>query len=150
MAQRITYIVGFLLVCGLYLWGSPAGAVPAEGEEFRIGHEPRKRGNILDLFFGPAPPLPTERGKLVIYAFHDANGNNRRDPGERELHGKIHCTVGDITYQVPAFIPGLDLSGGYDIECEGENYLPLLIESHVFIERRGQIIRIDLPCQKLN
>ncbi|MDO3377540.1 hypothetical protein [Geoalkalibacter halelectricus] len=150
MAKRLTILTAAILACVFFAGVGPALGSAPSGEEFGISHEPRQRGNILDLFFGPAPRLPTERGKLVIYAFHDANGNNRRDPGERELHDKIRCTVDEITYQVPALIPGLDLSAGYDIECEGDDYLPLLIESHVFIERRGQIIRIDLPCQKLN
>ncbi len=143
-------IFGIFLLCWLPVAPLAGAATDTAGEEFRLGHERHKRGNILDLLFGSAPPLPTERGKIIIYAFHDANGNNQRDPEERELHEKISCTLDEIAYLVPAYIPGLDLSAGYSLDCEGEEYLPLLMESQIFIERRGQIIRIDLPCQKLN
>lgn len=148
--SQLARIIRFFLICQLAIATCAGASTDPAGEEFRIGHERHKRGNILDLFFGSAPPLPTERGKIIIYAYHDANGNNQRDPGERELHEKISCSVEDIAYLVPAYIPGLDLSGSYSLDCEGEDYLPLLMESQIFIERRGQIIRIDLPCQKLN
>lgn len=118
-------------------------------EQFRIEELPGGRGNLLNLFFGSPPELPTDRGKLIIQAFRDDNGNNRRDSGERSLQGEIVCTVDEIEYQVPAFIPGLDLSGHYEVSCEGEDYLPMLLEPQIFIERRGQIIRIEVPCQYL-
>lgn len=148
--SHLSRIIGFFLLCWLAAASGAFAATEGAGEEFRLGHERHKRGNILDLIFGSAPPLPTERGKIIIYAFHDANGNNQRDADERELHEKISCTLDEIAYLVPAYIPGLDLSGSYNLDCEGDDYLPLLMESQIFIERRGQIIRIDLPCQKLN
>jgi hypothetical protein len=147
--RKILAIVLFFCVL-LPLDISAVRAADSGEEGFRIGHEPRKRGNILDLIFDTAPPLPTERGTIIIYAFHDENGNNMRDPGERELTGKIRCTLNEITYQVPAFIPGLNLNDSHELECEGDDYLPLLMDSMLFIEHRGQIIRIDLPCQKLH
>lgn len=121
----------------------------SESEQFTIEERPGGRGNILNLFFGTPPELPTERGKIIIQAFHDENGNNQRDPDEKSLHDDIVCTVDDIEYRVPAFIPGLDLSGHYEVSCEGEKYLPMLLEPQIFIERRGQIIRIEVPCQSL-
>lgn len=138
-----------ILAVVFFVLGSGVIARAQDGE-FQIEHRPKKRGNILDLIFDTAPPLPTERGTIIIYAFHDENGNNRRDPGEPDLVGKIRCTLNDITYQVPAFIPGLNLNDSHELECEGDNYLPLLMESMIFIEHRGQIIRIDLPSQKLD
>ncbi|AJF07413.1 hypothetical protein GSUB_13720 [Geoalkalibacter subterraneus] len=146
----IRIFLGFFLAGIL---GLAATAVEAQeegiSEQFRIEERPGGRGNLLNLFFGSPPELPTDRGKLIIQAFRDDNGNNRRDPGERSLHGEIVCTVDEIEYQVPAFIPGLDLSGHYEVSCEGEDYLPMLLEQQIFIERRGQIIRIEVPCQYL-
>ncbi len=130
--------------------GASDGVAPAENtENLKIREAPAGKGNILDLFFGTPPPLPTERGKIIIHAFFDENGNNRRDPGERDIREDVSCTVDEIAYKVPAFIPGLDLSGNYSVDCQGENFLPLLLEPQIFIERRGQIIRLDLPCQQI-
>lgn len=139
----VVLAVALFVLTGGFVVAAPDG-------EFHIEHQPKKRGNILDLIFDTAPPLPTERGTIIIYAFHDKNGNNVRDPGEPELIGKIRCTLNEITYQVPAFIPGLNLNDSHELECEGDGYLPLLMESMIFIEHRGQIIRIDLPSQKLD
>lgn len=146
--MRNTSLLMVLTAAAIFMMAGLPWAAPGNGE-FHIEHQPKKRGNILDLIFDTAPPLPTERGTIIIYAFHDENGNNRRDPGEPELIGKIRCTLNEITYQVPAFIPGLNLNDSHELECEGDGYLPLLIESMIFMEHRGQIIRIDLPSQKL-
>lgn len=94
--------------------------------------------------------MPTERGILIIRAFHDRNGNGRKDEGEESLREEIVCRVDDTAYDVPAFIPGLRLNGTFSIECEGENYVPHFNETSVFIKHRGQIVQVDLPATSLS
>jgi len=109
------------------------------------GEAPRE--SIFDLTFGSAPRLATERGILVIDAFFDADGDMLHGPDEDTLSDDIQCTVNDIDYQVPAFIPGLDYQETYELNCKGERYHPQVNEELVFIRKRGQVINIDLPCR---
>lgn len=135
----------FLPLLFLLLW------VPAaRGEEthasFHLEEEEERRGNLLDLVFGSVPPMPTERGILIIDAFDDGNGNGLRDAGERDLAEEIVCQVDDIRYTVPAFIPGLAHAGSYTVACAGDRYRPAVEHDSVFVRRRGEIIELDLPC----
>jgi hypothetical protein len=115
--------------------------------EFNVREDIEKRGNIFDLVFGSPPPLATQRGILLIDSFFDKNDNGRRDDGENELHQEIFCLVDDIEYTVPAFIPGLDYRGNYKILCAGERYEPAIRREDLYIERRGQIVKVDIPCR---
>lgn len=115
--------------------------------EFNVRKDIEKKGNIFDLVFGSAPPLATQRGILTIDAYLDKNDNGRRDPGEDDLNREIFCLVDDIEYNVPAFIPGLAYRGSYKILCAGERYEPAIKREDLFIERRGQILRVDIPCR---
>jgi len=116
--------------------------------EFNLDQDMGRRGNILDLIFGTPPPIATERGLLLIDAFHDRNGNERRDPGEEDLDREIFCLVDGIEYDVPAFIPGLTFRGSYRMLCAGERFVPSLKKTDLFVEQRGQILRLDIPCRK--
>jgi hypothetical protein len=115
--------------------------------EFNVRKDSEKKGNIFNLFFGSAPPLATQRGILLIDAYFDKNENGRRDPGEKDLKQEIFCLVDDIEYNVPAFIPGLAHHGNYKILCAGDRYIPAFKREDLFIERRGQILRVDIPCR---
>lgn len=105
------------------------------------------RGNLLNLVFGSAPPRASERGILLIDAFHDRNGDGRRSAGEEALNREIFCLVDNIEYNVPAFIPGLSYQGSYKILCGGNTFLPALSKEEVFVERRGQIFQLEIPCR---
>lgn len=115
--------------------------------EFNVRKDNEKKENIFNLFFGSAPPLATQRGILLIDAYFDKNENGRRDPGEKDLNQEIFCLVDDIEYNVPAFIPGLAHQGNYKILCAGDRYIPAFKREDLFIERRGQILRVDIPCR---
>jgi hypothetical protein len=137
-----------LLAGLLFLCPPLAGAAEAQ-EEFNLEKGRIKEENILNLIFGSAPAMPTQRGILIIDAFHDSNGNGRREEGEEDLRQEIFCLVDDIEYDVPAFIPGLDLDGSYRVLCAGDDFQPNVSEKNVFVRRRGEIIRLDLPCSSL-
>lgn len=113
---------------------------------FNLEERVRKRGNILDIIFGTPPPMPTERGKVIIHAFHDRNGNGERDPGEERLRKGLSCTVDGMTYSLPAFVPGLRLDRRFEVACSGGAFEPQLSEKNVFFERRGEIVRLEVPC----
>jgi len=104
------------------------------------------RETLFDVTFGSPPPLVTERGILIIEAYHDLNANQQRDPEEPELTNQVSCRVGERDYQVPAFIPGLGYNETYTVACTGEAFQPHSSRPDVFIEKRGQIIRLELPC----
>lgn len=104
------------------------------------------RESLFDITFGSPPPLATERGILIIEAYNDLNANQKRDPDEPELTDQVSCRVGDQDYQVPAFIPGLDYNQTYTVACTGKTYHPVNTSPDIFIEKRGQIIRLNLPC----
>lgn len=115
--------------------------------EFNVRKDKEKKGNIFELVFGAAPPLATQRGILLIDAFDDKNKNGMRDSGEKSLDREIFCLVDDIEYDVPAFIPGLAYQGSYKILCAGERYTPVIKKEDLFVDRRGQILRVDIPCR---
>jgi hypothetical protein len=141
-----------LVAALIVFWLLPAatGSVSADEThtEFNVRKDSEKRGNVFEQVFGSAPPLATQRGTLLIDAFFDTNDNGSRDPGEAALNQEIFCLVDDIEYNVPAFIPGLVYQGSYKILCAGEHYEPAIKREDLFIRRRGQIIRIDIPCRK--
>jgi hypothetical protein len=125
----------------------PAGA--ATTGEYNLNRNRAPEQNLLNLIFGSAPPLATQRGILVIDAFVDLNGNGQRDPGEPDLPGQLSCALDGKDYSVPAFIPGLKYEGTYQLNCQGPSFQPDLPKHDLFIAQRGEIIRIDLPCRKI-
>ncbi|MCK9172844.1 hypothetical protein [Desulfuromonas thiophila] len=127
---------------------SPAGQQGFEQTE--PVDPPGRRGNILNIVLDRTPSLSTQRGTLVIEAFADHNDNSVQDADEPLLRDGVFCTVDDIRYQLPAFIPGLDYNARYAIRCEGtEGYAPTLSDKNVLIARRGEIIRLSIPCHPL-
>ncbi|OEU73234.1 MAG: hypothetical protein BA874_02005 [Desulfuromonadales bacterium C00003068] len=107
-----------------------------------------KKGNILNIILDKAPAISTERGTLVIEAFHDLNKNQQRDDSEPNLYDAISCTLDDIDYLIPAFIPALDYNARYKISCQGTaEFQPTINQKNVLIARRGQIISMVIPCQ---
>jgi hypothetical protein len=126
---------------------TPASQATGQTEQLDIRQDVGNRETILDLVFGSTPAPPTEHGTLVLDAFIDKNGDGVRGSDEPALTGEIVCTVDKIDYIVPAFIPGLDYNGRYEVRCTGTNYLPTINESNILIERRGAVIEIDLPCR---
>jgi len=118
--------------------------------EFNVEKDAGRKGNLFDLIFGSPPPLATQRAILLIDAFFDVNGNGRRESGENDLNGEIFCLVDNVEYDVPAFIPGLSYRGSYKVLCAGDRYEPATGKEELFIERRGQIFRIDIPCRPVS
>lgn len=107
-----------------------------------------KKGNILNIILDKAPVISTERGTLVIEAFLDLNKNQQRDEAEPNLYDAISCTLDDIDYLIPAFIPALDYNARYKISCQGTaEFQPTIDQKNVLIARRGQIISLIIPCQ---
>jgi len=142
-------LLATLLLSATVLAADATAPQPVTGQTERldIRKDPGHRETILDLVFGSTPALPTEHGTLVLDAFIDADGDGRHGANESALVGEITCTVDNIEYPVPAFIPGLDYNGRYEVRCTGTNYLPTVNESNILIERRGAVIEIDLPCR---
>lgn len=136
-----------LLVVGLLPPTASSVSAAETHTEFNLRKDVGRKENIFNLIFGSAPPLATERGILLIDAYHDRNGNGRRDPGEDDLDREIFCLVDDVEYDVPALIPGLAYRGSYKVLCAGERYAPVITKEDLFIERHGQIVRIDIPCR---
>lgn len=118
-------------------------------ENLDIHDEAPKKETILDLIFGSDVQMPTERGILVIDAFEDLNMNGVQDSGEPTLSNEISCNIDKVDYSVPAFIPGLDYNNRYKVRCSGERYALYSPPADVFIERRGHVIEISLPCKKV-
>jgi hypothetical protein len=156
MFEHPAHILLTLLIAMLFFGAPQSGgaAVNAEQGEATIVpgryeiREYRPKGeSIFDITFGSPPPLATERGILIIDAFNDLNNNQRQDENELQLVEDISCRLGDIDYPVPAFIPGLAYNDSYSITCSGRNYQPTLQQPEVFIEKRGQIIRLNIPCR---
>lgn len=102
--------------------------------------------SIFDLTFGSPRRMATERGILVIDAFFDSNGNLAYDPDEDMLNSDVSCKLDGINYPVPAFIPGLEYQETFELTCEGQRYSPQLTEDMVFIRKRGQVLKVSLPC----
>jgi hypothetical protein len=119
-----------------------------DAEEFGIKEQPEHKETVLDLIFGSAPEMPTERGILVIDAFEDLDRNGVKGSEEPELRNEIICQIDKIDYKVPAFIPGLDYNNRYEVRCSGKNYYPTLPDKEILIEHRGHVIEISLPCRK--
>ncbi|MFO7830893.1 MAG: hypothetical protein R6V18_02780 [Desulfuromonadaceae bacterium] len=108
---------------------------------------PGRQGNILNIVLGSIPERSTERGTLVMEAYHDADGNGKYTEGEELLRNKISCVVDDVRYNLPAFIPGLDYNARYRIKCQGkQEYEPTAVSKNVLVARRGEIISISIPC----
>jgi hypothetical protein len=105
--------------------------------------------SIFDITFGSPPPLATERGILIIDAYNDLNNNQLQDDNELPLAEEISCRLGGIDYRVPAFIPGLGYNDSYSVTCSGQTYQPTKEQPEVFIEKRGQVIRLNIPCRTL-
>ena len=119
-------------------------------ENLDIHDETPKKETFLDLIFGSSTPLPTERGILIIDAFEDLNRNGIQDSDEQALLNEVSCQIDSIDYSIPAFIPGLDYNGRYKIRCSSESYSLYSPPRDVFIERRGHVIEVSLPCGKIN
>lgn len=91
--------------------------------------------------------MPTQHGTVIVEAYHDKNDNQLRDVGEESLDQAVVCIVEEIVYPIPAFIPGLDNGMNYTLLFEGEGFQPSIKQKDIFIKKRGQIIRIDVPCR---
>lgn len=128
-----------------------AAAVPETPQQAPAGYQLReiqpREESIFDIVFGSPPPLATERGILIIDAFNDLNNNGKQDDGELPLVEEISCRLDNIDYQVPAFIPGLSYNESYQIACDGKTYQPSMNKPDIFIEKRGQVIHLLIPCQ---
>lgn len=127
--------------------GSAASAAETH-EEFNIKGGAVKKENLFNLFFGHVPMMPTQRGTVIIEAYHDRNDNQRRDEGEEKLDKAITCILDEVEYSIPAFIPGLENGMNYTILFEGGRFQPVVAQKDIFIKKRGQIIRIELPCRE--
>lgn len=147
-----------LLVCTTLFLATFSNAAPAttqlnqqqNQESFSRSNTPplEKKGNILNIILDKAPAISTERGTLVIEAFHDLNKNQQRDDSEPNLYDAISCTLDNIDYLIPAFIPALDYNARYKISCQGTaEFQPTINQKNVLIARRGQIITMVIPCQ---
>ena len=144
------YLIQFLI---FVLLAVPALAKPtseeAPPETINIYDETPKKETILDLIFGSEAKLPTERGILIIDAFEDLNKNGVQDNTEPVLSNQVSCTIDKINYSVPAFIPGLNYNDRYTVRCSSESYSIYTPPKDIFIERRGHVIEISLPCGKI-
>lgn len=144
--SRLIFLL-VLIACS-FLPATAIESLSAEMQtEFNVRKDEERKGNIFELVFGAPPPLATQRGILLIDAYDDINNNGKRDNGEKNLDREIHCLVDDIEYDVPAFIPGLAYQGSYKVLCAGERYRPVIKREDLFFERRGQILRVDIPCR---
>lgn len=139
-------IIRYLLlgVC-LCLVSETAMAASETSFNLRQGKTPEE--SFLELLFGSPPPMATERGILLVNAFHDRNGNGLLDEGEPPLEGEVTCRLDGVDYPVPAFIPGLPYESSYRLECRGDDFHPGFSAEEIFIRKRGQIIQVALPCQ---
>jgi hypothetical protein len=133
------------VVVAATLTGSAFGEETTQ-KEFNIKGEGVRKENIFNLFFGAAPMMPTEHGTVILDAFFDENENQQWDEGEKALDRQITCVVDEIEYPVPAFIPGLENGMNYTLACSGKGFTPLVRKKNIFIKKRGQIIKIELPC----
>lgn len=138
-------MLGLVLVTGLAL---PNNSSAEAQEEFNIKDNRIKKENLFNLFFGSVPMMSTQRGTVIIEAFHDKNDNQRHDEGEEALDKVITCILDEVEYTLPAFIPGLDNGMNYTILFQGGRFQPTVGKKEIFIKKRGQIIRIDLPCRE--
>ncbi|OQY18727.1 MAG: hypothetical protein B6I36_06225 [Desulfobacteraceae bacterium 4572_35.1] len=108
-----------------------------------------KKGNILNIILDKSPQISTTRGTLVVEAFYDGNDNKSWDGSDYELKDEVRCTVDDIEYSLPAFIPALDYNARYKISCVGSgDFQPTIEQKNVLVTRRGQVINMRIPCRK--
>lgn len=154
MVSRIFVVLLVPFVLGLHLWVENAEAQDSSANltrEKKMEEEEEQKGNIYNFIFGSAPSMPTERGLLVLHAFHDLNRNMIQDPGEEFLRNEVVCLVDGIRYRVPAFIPALKLHQNYVIRCSTDvqngKFRPLQDEEEIFVERRGQVFDIGVACE---
>ena len=123
---------------------------PVEDQSFEqeeAVEPPGRQGNILNIVLGRTPDRSTERGTLIMEAYHDTNGDGKHSQGEELLRNEISCTIDDVRYNLPAFIPGLDYNARYKIKCQGKKqYEPTAVSKNVLVARRGEIISISIPC----
>jgi hypothetical protein len=123
-------------------------------EESRSAQQEReKKGNIFNMIFGSAPGMPTQRGILIINAYHDENSNRKKEAQEKELRNEIVCRIDGIPYRIPAFIPALRLHEMYRVECDtapdGDGFVPENPTTELFVQRKGQVFSVELPCKML-
>lgn len=126
-----------------------AAAVNTNAETFKrdITLPKEKKGNILNIVLSKAPAISTERGTLIIDAYHDENMNSLWDEKEARLTDEIVCTIDEVSYTIPAYIPALDYNARYKISCQGTGlFQPTLNQKNVLIAQRGQIINMAIPC----
>jgi hypothetical protein len=152
MVKNISFIVFLVTVLlNVLFFNAFCGIRPVWADqsetEFNIKNEGLKKDNIFNLFFGGAPLMPTENGIVIIDAFLDLNNNQLWDTGEKPLDKVVICVLDDIEYPVPAFIPGLENGANYSLKCMSSEYEPTVKQKSVFIKKRGEIIKIDVPCR---
>jgi hypothetical protein len=128
--------------------GTARGSEPQA--EFNVGAPQPPKESVIQIIFGLPLAMPTERGTLVLEAFFDHNDNGLQEVGEEDLPGELTCSVDGVDYKLPAFIPGLRRNGNFEIRCRGERFAPTGSGRDVFIERRGQIVSVDLPCRPVD
>ena len=152
-------VIAVLLAAGLSFSFVPSSyadtmeaTVNATQEDFEQEHvaPPGRKGNILNIILSSVPERSTERGTLVMEAYHDENGDGEYTTDEVLLRNEISCTIDDVTYPLPAFIPGLDYNARYSIKCRGKQlYEPTAFSKNVLVARRGEIITVSIPCNKV-
>lgn len=145
--RLLTVLCGLLAGFATIATAAVPETVPQSPAGYQLREIQPQKESIFDITFGSPPPLATERGILIIDAFNDLNNNGKQDDEELPLLEEISCRLDNIDYQVPAFIPGLSYNESYQISCDGKTYQPTLAKPDVFIEKRGQIIHLLIPCQ---
>lgn len=142
----IVMVLGCLALPAIVAGAESTKADDAEAE-FNIKDEGVKKGNIFDIIFGSAPLMPTENGTLIVDSYLDENNNQKWDDGEKPLDKVVLCVIDEIEYLVPAFIPGLENGTNYSLKFSSSAYEPSVKQKNIFIKKRGEIIRIDVPCR---
>jgi|GEM_PF-2977797 len=155
----LSFRKAFFLIAVIILSGAggagfcPAAETLSQEKQVPEVEAREKRGNIFNVIFGAAPEMPTQRGLLLINAYHDTNANQVKDPGEEELRNEIVCRVDGIQYRIPAFIPALKLHENYRVECDTEaasgSFSPENENTELFVQRKGQVFFVELPCQRI-
>jgi hypothetical protein len=145
------FIFIFLILLPFFFLSEIPAKAAGPQKKFNLDHEKpgSGSGNIFNLIFGSAPPMATEKGTLIIDAFEDSNSNGRKDEGEKNIDGGISCKVDGIDYTLPAFIPGLKYDNSYDVLCKGRDFIPELSKKNILIARRGEILKVVLPCRRV-
>jgi len=158
MKNFLNYFCLFFALCVIASTPTRSQSVESDGE---LNQQPakesftqrdtlplEKKGNILNIVLDKPPAISTERGTLVIEAFLDLNKNQQRDDAETDLYDVITCTLDEIDYAIPAFIPALDYNARYKLSCQGTTeFQPTVNQKNVLIARRGEIIHMVIPCR---